>query len=159
MSHLTTGNSIFGVILSIASGPQDGLIVFFGGFGVFGVLWIITGIIVDLAGGFGANYLITHEGIGFTSGRGTRATVDAVTAVGALTGNIGMLGSGLLARAEQDSFIAWAEISRVKLSESSRYIEVRSKSAIKPIGLYCAEHFTAMRDLLRARAPAGTPGL
>ena len=151
--------ALIGILLSVVSKPEDGLIAFFGGLAVFGVLWIITGIVVDLFGGFGANYLVTVAGIGFSSGKGTRATVDTVAVLGALTGNTGMLASGLLAQAEQDIFIAWADIARVSVFEGSRYIEVRSKRAIKPLGMYCEDHFTAMRDLLRDRAPAGTPGV
>lgn len=151
---------LLGTFLMFVAKVSDGLIAIFGGFAFFTVLWTITGVIVYLFGGFKAIYTVTNKGVYFASGKGTRNTVKAVTLIGVLAGKPGMVASGMLAGSEQDIFIAWSDIAKVKISEKGRFIEIRSRRAIKPIGLYCtAETFSPMRDLIRSKAPAETPGV
>ncbi|MBS0411167.1 MAG: hypothetical protein JSR86_14710 [Proteobacteria bacterium] len=54
--------------LAITAGARTGLIAFAGGIAIFGGLWLIVGVIVDLMGGFRARYAITTEGVYFASG-------------------------------------------------------------------------------------------
>lgn len=64
--------------------------------------------------------------------------------------------AGMLARAEQDAFLAWDAIGKVSVSDGSFYIELRGKSATKPIGLYCTpENFHSVRELVLGRVVAG----
>lgn len=144
--------------LAVTAGIRTGSIAFAGGLAVFGGLWLIVGVIVDLMGGFVAHYAITTEGVYFASGKGERAAATAAVVIGTLAGKPGAAGAGLLAQSEQDAFIPWPDVARVKTR--GRYVEVRSRHALKPIGLYCtAETFGLLRNALRAHAPKGTPGL
>lgn len=144
---------ILGVIVMVAAGVKEGMIVVAGGFSFFAIVWAIVGAVVDISGGFSASYVVTKKGVYFSSGKGARAVAGTATLVGALAGSPGMAGAGLLARSEQDAFIAWNDIRKVSVDEGSRYIEIRAELGSKPIGLYCNEEaFQHMRDLLRTAA-------
>ncbi len=118
----------------------------------FVVIWVIVGIVIDLGGGFFSSFTITSKGIYFASGPAARKAADAVTITGVLTGSALRTGAGLLAREEQDSFIAWEEIKKVSVRKEMRYISVRSGFGIKPIGMYCnQENFEPVLKLVQSK--------
>jgi hypothetical protein len=149
---------VLGILVAVLATPRDGALAFGGGLVLFAVLWALVGVVVDLGGGFSAFYTLTDKGAYFASGKGARAAASLATVGGMLAGSPGATGAGLLARAEQDAFLAWDSIGKVTVSEDGLYIELRGRSATKPIGLYCTpENFTAVRDLVRGKVPAGRP--
>ncbi|MEI7751415.1 MAG: hypothetical protein WCJ71_04905 [Candidatus Omnitrophota bacterium] len=123
-----------------------GLIVF------FAVIWFITGIVIDIGGGFAASFVITSRGIYFTSGPGSKKAADIATVIGLLAGSASGTGAGLLARAEQDNAVAWEKIKKVKVRKGMRYIFVRGGFGNKPIGLYCnKENFDQILALVQSK--------
>ena len=135
-----TGNMKVAVLL------PAGLIAF------FAVIWFITGIVIDLGGGFSASFVITSRGIYFSSGPGAKKAADIATVIGALAGSVSGAGAGLLARAEQDNAISWGKIKKVKVRKGMRYIFVRGGFGNKPIGLYCnQENFEQVLALVQSK--------
>jgi hypothetical protein len=148
---------LLGVFVFFTAGAKPGAMLVVIGIPAFAVLWALVGVVVDLIGGFKATYTLTSNGIYFASGKRARDTATVVTAIGLLVGKPGVAGAGMLARSEQDAFIAWRDVAKATIREKDRYIEVRAKRRAKPIGLYCtAETFSPARDLIHERAPAGT---
>lgn len=118
----------------------------------FAVIWFITGIVIDIGGGFLSSFVITPKGIYFSSGPVAKKVADTATVVGALTGSALGAGTGLLARSEQDSFIEWSAIKKVKVRKGMRYIFVRGGFGSKPIGLYCnKENFEDVLKLVQSK--------
>ena len=111
--------------------PMAGFLVF------FAVIWFITGIVIDLGGGFAAHFVITSRGIYFSSGTGAKKAADMAAVIGALAGSASATGAGLLARAEQEASVEWEKIKKVKVRKGMRYIFLRAGFGNKPIGLYC----------------------
>lgn len=143
---------LLGIVMSFVSGPDDGLTVILGGLGLFGLLWAVVGAVIDLSGGFTAAYLMTNWGLHFRLGKGARGAADAATLVGALAGSAGGAGAGILARSEQDAFVAWSDIRKVTISEGGRYIQVRAGLGSKPIGIYCTEqNFHRVCEIVRSK--------
>jgi hypothetical protein len=135
-----TGNLKAAVLL------PAGLIAF------FAVIWFITGIVIDVGGGFAASFVITSRGIYFTSGPGAKKAADMATVIGLLAGSAGATGAGLLARAEQDNSVEWKKIKKIKIRKGIRYIFVRSGFGSKPIGLYCnKENFDQVLALVQSK--------
>lgn len=144
-----------GIFLMFIAGVTVGLLAFAGGVALFALVWAIVGVVVDLAGGFEATYVVTNEGVYFKSGKRAQAAVNLATAAGALAGSPGLTGAGLLAKSERGAFLAWKNIRKVTIDDSGKYIEIRGGFGSKPIGLYCSkEGFQRIRDLVRAKGPA-----
>jgi hypothetical protein len=143
---------LLGIVVSFVSGVGDGTTVILGGVGLFGLLWAVVGAVIDVTGGFTASYLLTNMGVHFRLGKGARSAADAAVLVGTLARSAGGAGAGLLARSEQDAFIAWIDVRKVTVSERDRYIQVRAGLGSKPVGIYCNhENFPQVRDLLHAK--------
>lgn len=143
---------VLGIVLGLVGKIQEAILLAGGLFAFFAVIWFVTGMVIDLGGGFFASYRITSKGIYFASGKSEKAVADAVTAAGALAGSAGTAGAGLLARAEQSAFIEWGEIKKVKVRERSRHLFIRKEFGSKPIGLYCTEeNFQKIRDLVQSK--------
>ena len=144
--------TLLGLFIKFAGKVHNVLLPMLGIFAFFFVIWVITGIIIDLMGGFFATYVITSKGIYFASGKKERAIANAATLVGALAGSLGATGAGLLARSEQDASIEWAKVKKVKVSAGSRYIFIREGFGSKPIGLYCnKENFPQVLALVQSK--------
>lgn len=151
--------ALLGLVLKFIAKIHPVLLPMAGIFVFFFVIWVITGIMMDLMGGFLASYRLTSKGIYFTSGKNEKNIADAVTVIGALTGKPGMAGAGLLARAEQSNFIDWAKVKKVKVRAGSRYIFIREGFGCKPVGLYCTkENFHQVLDIVRSHCQ-GVKGL
>ena len=126
--------------------PMVGILAF------FAVIWFITGIVIDIGGGFAASFVITSRGIYFTSGPGSKKAADIATVIGLLAGSASGTGAGLLARAEQDNAVEWEKIKKVKVRKGMRYIFVRGSFGNKPIGLYCnKENFDQVLALVQSK--------
>jgi len=130
--------------------------MFMAGVGIFiffGVIWAITGLVIDLAGGFHATYEVTSKGIYFSSGSTAKKAVNAIAIIGVLSRSASVAGAGLLARSEQDQFIRWDEIKKVKVRRGNRYIFVKKGFGSKPIGLYCTEeNFEEVLKLIQTKS-------
>ena len=144
---------LLGIVVALVSGPADGATVVVGSVVLFAVLWAIVGAVIDVGGGFTAAYLLTTEGIHFTMGRGAKGAANVAALVGVMARSPGGAGAGLLARSEQEAFLAWNDIRKVTISEGGRYIQVRAGFGSKPIAIHCTEaNFLSVRDHIRARA-------
>jgi hypothetical protein len=130
-------------------------------FAVILVIFVFVGGVIDIFGGFGVAFLLTSRGVRSTSGKASRAAVSAALVAGLLSGKPGLLGSGLLARSEQDVFIPYPQVTRLKVNARRRYVVVRGDWAQKPIGLYCTEeNFPEVLRLLKENCPpAVTPAI
>lgn len=118
----------------------------------FAVIWVIVGIVMDLRGGFFASFVITSKGIHFSSGKTEKKIANAATVIGILAGSASAAGAGLLARSEQDAFVEWKNVKRVKVRKRLRYIFVREGFGNKPIGLYCTkENFPQVLALVQSK--------
>ncbi|MFH0984356.1 MAG: hypothetical protein V1882_02345 [Candidatus Omnitrophota bacterium] len=143
---------ILGIAMSFPAGVARGFL--FSGvlLAFFFVIWVLTGIVMDLAGGFSARFAITDRGIYFTSGKGSKAVANTATLVGVLAGSAVTTGAGLLAKSEQDGAIEWKNLKKVKVRKGMRYIFVREGFGNKPIGLYCnKENFEPVLALIQSK--------
>ncbi len=144
--------TLLGLFLKFAVKVPTVFLPMAGIFAFFFVIWTITGIIIDLMGGFFARYVITDKGIYFASGKKERAIADVATVVGVLAGSLGATGAGLLARSEQDASVEWTKVKKVKVCAGSRYIFIREGFGSKPIGLYCnKENFDQVLALVQSK--------
>jgi len=126
-------------------------------FAVILVIFVLVAGVIDAFGGFRVGFVLSSRGVRSTSGKASRAAVAAAQVGGLLSGKPGLLGSGLLARSEQDVFIPYPQVTRLKVNARRRYVVVRGDWAQKPIGLYCtAENFPEVLRLLRENCPAAT---
>ncbi len=147
---------LLGTAMSFPAGPAKGFL--FSGIllAFFFVIWVITGIVMDLAGGFGAHFAITDQAIYFASGKGSKAAANVATVAGALAGSLSAAGAGLLARSEQDAYVEWAKVKKVKVRKGMRYIFIREGFGNKPIGLYCnKDNFEKILALVRSKTGSG----
>ena len=147
---------LLGIFFVVISGNFRNTLLLMGGlFVFFAVIWAVVGVVFDLAGGFHASYVITSRGIYFSSGKAEKDIADAVAVIGILSGSAGRAGAGLLARSEQDAFIGWSEVRKVKVSEGKRYILVKKGFGSKPVGLYCTEdNFGPVLQTIRSKSPS-----
>jgi len=141
-----------GIAMSFPAGIAKGFL--FSGvlLGFFFIVWVITGVVIDLAGGFSAHFVITDKGVYFSSGKGAKGAANAATLIGALAGSASTAGAGLLAKAEQETAIAWKDVKKVKVRKGMRYIFIREGFGNKPIGLYCnKENFEPVLSLVQSK--------
>ena len=151
--------TLLGLFLKFAVKVPNVFLPMAGIFAFFFVIWIIAGVIIDLMGGFFAQYVITSRGIYFASGKKERAIANAATVVGVLAGSLGATGAGMLARSEQDASLEWSKVKKVKISTGSRYIFIREGFGSKPLGLYCTkDNFEKVLGLVRSHCQ-GVKGL
>ncbi|MBL0172116.1 MAG: hypothetical protein IPP90_15600 [Gemmatimonadaceae bacterium] len=144
--------TVIAIIVAFTVQPSDGMLVLAGGLSLFAVLWALVGAIIDVSGGFTAAYVLTDRGVHFQLGKGSRGAADAATLLGAFARAPGAVGAGLLARSEQEAFIAWSAIRKVTVRARSRYVQIRAGLGSKPVGIYCTEqNFTTVCDLIRDR--------
>ena len=103
---------------------------------VFGPIVALVLFVVDLGGGAPMTFRLTSGGIWCHQGHRADAAATATTVGGLLAGSPGTVGAGLLAKAEQDVFIAWDQVSRVTRWSRGTLILVGRHSGLKPIGLW-----------------------
>ena len=116
------------------------------------LVFVLVGAVIDLCGGFRVRFAITSRGVRSVSGKGARAAANVAVVGGILTGSLAGMAAGELARSEQDVFIPYGEVTKVKANARRRYILVKGHWGQKPIGLSCGtDDFSQIFHLLRER--------
>jgi len=116
----------------------------------FMVLFVLIGAVIDLFGGFRTTFALTTHGVRSIAGKGAGRAADAAFWGGVLLGSAAGAGAGLLAKSEQNVFIPYGEVTKVKIRSGRRYIVVKGGFMQKPIGLYCTpENFAQTEAILR----------
>ena len=126
-----------GILFTFISKSIKGLYVAAAIFGGLMCIFVLVGGIIDIFGGFRVNFILTNLGLRSISGKGARAAAGAAVVGGIIAGNLAAIGAGKLAESEQNIFIPYNEVTKVKVNQRRRYILVRGDWSQKPIGLYC----------------------
>jgi hypothetical protein len=141
-----------GLLFVAISKSVAGLYVSAAIFGGLMLVFMLVGGVIDLCGGFRVRFAITSRGVRSVSGKGARAAANTALVGGIITGSLTGMAAGQLARSEQDVFIPYAEVARVKVSGRRRYILVKGHWGQKPIGLSCrTADFSEILRILRER--------
>lgn len=149
------GTVFLAVLLTVVSRSLFGILIPAGLFVGLMVLFVVIGGVIDLFGGFRVTFYITSRGVRSVAGGGAKAASEAAVIGGLLAGNMTAVGAGALARSEQNVFIPYGDVTRVKASGWRRYVLVKGGWGEKPIGLSCTEgNFAPILRLLRARCPS-----
>lgn len=147
------GALVLGILFLFISKSPKGLLVAAAIFCGLMLLFVLIAGVIDLFGGFRVRFILTDQGVRSRTGAGAKAAAEAALVGGILTGSHAAIAVGTAARSEQDVFISWGEISRVKVSERRRYVLVKGSMLQKPVGLYCtADNFATVLGTLRERA-------
>lgn len=142
---------VVGVILAILIGFVNGLVIMSIVSGIF-LIGIFFATLV-YRNGFDFTFRLTSNGIWSHMGKREENTADAAMVGGILTGSPGTLGAGLLAKAEQNVFIAWKDITKIKVVEKDCLIKIGASFGTKPIDLYCSpEHFKKALEILTVKS-------
>jgi hypothetical protein len=147
---------LFGILLAvIAKRPEFALLVPLGFMSILLGIFIVVALVIDVFGGFKATFFLTTDGVHSLSGKAARAASATAVVVGALAGKAGVAGAGLMAASEQNVFIPWKDITKIKVKTGRRFILIKREWGYKPIGLYCTpENFLQAMDILRKYAGA-----
>jgi len=141
-----------GILFVAISKSVAGLYVAGAIFGGLMLVFVLVGGVIDLCGGFRVRFAITSRGVRSVSGKGARAAANAALVGGIITGSLTGMAAGQLARSEQDVFIPYGEVTKVKVSGWRRYILVKGHWGQKPIGLSCRiDDFSQILHILRER--------
>jgi hypothetical protein len=144
-----------GVLMTFISRSAAGLYLAAGLFAALMLVFVLVALVIDAFGGFRVRFLLTSLGVRSQSGKSAKAAANAAFVGGVLTGNAAAAGSGLLARSEQDVFIAYGDVKQVRVNRRRRYVVVRGDWLQKPIGLACDEgNFARVLEVLKERCPA-----
>lgn len=121
--------------------------------GGFMVLFLLVGAVIDLAGGFAVVFVLSEGGARSIAGKLARNLTGAAVLASLLSGKSGALGAALMAESEQNVFIPWAAVTRVKVKAGRRYIEVKREWGYKPIGLSCTpQNYSEVLEIVRGFA-------
>jgi len=144
-----------GILFAFISKSVKGLYLGAGLFAGLMLIFVIVGGIIDIFGGFRVQFILTSRGIRSLSGKGAKNAANAAIVGGILAGNLAGIAAGSLAKSEQNVFIPYTEVVKVKISNRRRYILVKADWSQKPIGLYCnKDNFADIVLLLRERCPS-----
>lgn len=134
----------------IAKRPDYALLVPLVTLSILFGLFIMVGLVIDLFGGFKAVFFLTSHGVRSVAGKGAKAASTAAVLAGIFSGNPGVAGAGLLAESEQNVFIPWQDITKLKVKAWRRFIMVKREWGYKPIGLYCTPgNFPQVMEIFR----------
>ena len=137
----------------IAKRPEYALLVPLGFMSILFGIFFLVALVIDLFGGFKAVFFLTTHGVRSVAGKGARAASTVAVLAGVLAGKAGAVGAGLLAESEQNVFIPWKDITKIKVKTWRRYILVKREWGFKPIGLYgTPENFPQVMDIFRQYA-------
>lgn len=152
---------LLGIFVAVlAKRPEYALLVPLGGMSILFGIFIVVALVIDVFGGFKATFFLTTHGVRSVSGKGAKAASTAAIVMGVLAGKPGAVGAGLLATSEQNVFIPWNDITKIKVKTGRRYILVKREWGNKPIGLYCTrENLSQVMDILRQYAGDKMPRL
>jgi hypothetical protein len=143
-----------GILFAFISKSIKGLYLGAGLFAGLMLIFVIVGGIIDIFGGFRVHFILTSRGVRSLSGKGPKNAANAAIVGGILAGNLAGMAAGSLAKSEQNVFIPYTEVTKVKVSPRRRYILVKADWSQKPIGLYCnKDNFAGVIELLRERCP------
>jgi hypothetical protein len=158
---VSLGAGAFGlaVLFTIISKSMAGLYLGAGLFGGLMFVFVLVGAAIDLFGGFRTRFALTSYGVRSASGKGARAAATTAVVGGILTGSLTGMTTGAMARSEQDVFIPYGEVTKVKVNKRRQYITVRGSWSQKPIGLYCRnDDFASILHLLEKNCPSARFG-
>ena len=155
-ASLGGGALALGILFLFISKSMKGFYLAAGIFCGLMVLFVVVGGIIDIFGGFRVHFILTNKGVRSISGKGGKSAANAAMVGGILAGNLAGMAAGSLARSEQNVFIGYDEVTKVKENSRRRYILVKGGWSQKPIGLYCTkDNYTDVLRLLQERcAPA-----
>jgi hypothetical protein len=143
-----------GILFAVISKSVKGLYLGVGLFVGLMLIFVIVGGIIDIFGGFRVHFILTSHGVRSLSGKGAKNAANAAIVGGILACNLAGMAAGSLAKSEQNVFISYAEVTKVRVSPRRRYILVKAGWSQKPIGLYCdKDNFAGVVQLLRERCP------
>ena len=147
-------SGLLGVLVGfISKNLLNALLVPLVGTGGFMFLFMLVGAVIDLAGGFAVVFVLSQGGARSIAGKLAKNLTGAAVVASLLTGKSGALGAALLAESEQNVFIPWSEVTRVKVKSGRRYIELRGGWGDKPIGLYCTpQNYAEVLEIIRSFA-------
>jgi hypothetical protein len=141
---------ITGIILAMRIGIVNGLIIMLIVTGVFLIGVFVAALVC--ANGFHFTFRLTADGIWSHMGKREECIANATTVGGILAGSSAATGAGLLAKAEQNVFIPWNNIKKVKVVEKHSFIKIGRSFGYKPIELYCSrENFNVALAIIRER--------
>jgi len=142
---------LLGIFVAVISKrPEYALMVPLVAMSVLFGLFILVGLVIDLFGGFKVVFYLTSHGVRSVAGKGAKAASTAAVLAGIFSGNPGAVGTGLLAESEQNVFIPWKDISKLKVKTWRRFIMIKREWGYKPIGLYCTpENFPQVMEIFR----------
>lgn len=144
------GALALGILFTFISKSIKGLYLAAAIFGGLMSIFVLVGGIIDIFGGFRVNFILTNLGLRSISGKGAKAAAGAAVVGGILAGNLAAIGVGKIAESEQNVFIPYKEVTKVKVSYRRRYILAKGDWSQKPIGLYCnKENFASVLSLLQ----------
>lgn len=145
-------SALLTILLLVISKSVGALAVGGGIFGGFMLLYLMIAVVIDLCGGFKTTFALTTLGVRSVAGKQAGYAADAAFWAGLLTGKLGAMGAGVLAKSEQNVFLQYANIAKVKLRPRSRSILVKGGLVDKPIRLYCtAENYGRAGAILREK--------
>ncbi len=144
---------LLGIFFAFISGKAEyALLVPLVALGVLLTLFVLIALVIDVFGGFKCHFFLTTLGVRSVSGRGARAASQAAILMGIFAGKPGAVGAGMLAESEQNVFIPWKAVTKIKVK--GRYIHIKREWGFKPIGLYCtADNAKQAIEILRYYAP------
>jgi len=142
------------VLFLVISKSLMALAVGGGAFAGFMLLYLLIAMVIDLCGGFRVTFALTSLGVRSIAGQGVHHVADAAFWAGVLAGKPGAMGAGLAAKSEQNVFIPYASVTKIKPSPRSRTILVNGGFIDKPIQLYCtADNYALAEAILRECCP------
>jgi hypothetical protein len=146
------GALALGILFTFISKSIKGLYLAAAIFGGLMFIFVLVGGIIDIFGGFRVNFILTNQGLRSISGKGAKVAASTAIVGGILAGNLAAMAAGSLAESEQNVFIPYNEVTKIKVSPRRRYILVKGDWSQKPIGLYCdKDNFTSVLQLLQER--------
>jgi hypothetical protein len=150
---------LLGLFLAfLAKRPEFILLVPLGALSILFGIFFLVAVVIDLFGGFKVTFFLTTLGVRSVAGKGAKAASTVAVLAGALAGKPGVVGAGILAESEQNVFIPWSAITKIKIKAWRRYILIKREWGCKPIALYCtSENFAQVLDLLRQYAGEKLP--
>lgn len=152
---------LLGVFFAIlAKRPEYALLVPLGFMSILLGIFVLVALVIDLCGGFKVVFFLTSHGVRSVAGKGPQAVSTVAVLAGIFAGKPGAVGAGLLAESEQNVFIPWQAITKIKVKTWRRFIMVKREWGFKPIGIYCTpENFPQAMEVLRYYAGDNMPAL
>jgi hypothetical protein len=145
---------LLGVLVGfVTKRPEYGLAVPLVAMAVLLTIYLLVAAVIDLFGGFKVTFFLTTRGVRSVLGRGPQAVSTTAILMGLFTGKHGGVATGVLAKSEQNVFIPWTDITKIKVSPGRRSILIKREWGYKPIELYCTpDNFPEAMTILRQYA-------